>query len=228
MNCVKGTPLRSGPEADLVKEFVGSDLPECQDGESRCVFIEPRIGSSRPDIVAVYWDSAVTRDWPKARLSLSKLELRLAHLLFVQGPCGEAELEAAFPRRLNGSLRRLEDARMIYCSDGLWLARDLSKIFAVRRIVTVEAKLSAMTRALEQAYINTWFASESYVLTPVKEPRPNTLRTAVATGVGIWLRSEEDGLLPLIHAREQCVPRSYGSWLLNELAWKTRLEALHD
>jgi hypothetical protein len=211
-----------------VQKFVRTDLPACHDGESRSIFIEPRIGSSRPDVVAVYWCPAVTEEWPRARLSLSKSDLRLAHLLFLEGRYPEDKLQVAFPRRLHPSLSRLEDAGIIRCNDGFWETRDFHKIFAVRRIITVEAKLSAMTRALEQAYINTWFASESYVLTPVKEPRSSTLSTAVARGVGILLLSEEMELFPLLDAKRQCVPQSYGSWLLNELVWRTELEALYD
>jgi hypothetical protein len=218
---VQGTPSRPGPEADLVEEFINIGLPAPRKGETRSVFIEPRLGMSKPDIVVVYWNSSIKESWPQTRLSLDEIDLRLAHLLFIAGPHAEAELRAIFPRQLQDSLVRLRSAGLVRFAKQLWCLRNFSENFAVRRIITFEAKISSLSRALDQAYLNTWFASESYVLTTTKRPMSPMIERAQRQGIGIWLLSKKTTSMPLVDAKRNPLPQSYASWLFNELAWKT-------
>jgi len=224
-NHIQGTPLRPGPEATMVGEFIETDLPPARKGESRSVFIEPRLGVSIPDIVAVYWDSSMTTSWPEARRSLKEIDLRLVHLLFISGPLSEEKLRAVFPLGLQRSLNRLDMAGLISYTNALWCLVNPTGIFAVRRIIAFEAKISSISRALEQAYRNTWFASESYVLTPARQPRASTIDRARSRGVGLWLHSGEITHTPLVCAKQHRIPQSYASWMFNELVWRTRAEA---
>jgi len=224
-NHIQGTPLRSGPEATMVWEFIETDLPSPRKGESRSVFIEPRLGVSIPDIVAIYWDSSITVSWPEARQSLKDIDLRLVHLLFISGSLSEEKLRAVFPRGLRSSLNQLDMAGLISYTNAFWHLRNPTEIFAVRRIIAFEAKISSISRALEQAYRNTWFASESYVLTPVKQPKASIIERARSRGIGLWLHSGEITHTPFVYAKQHKIPQSYASWVFNELVWRTSLEA---
>jgi len=221
---ILGTPSRPGPEADLVQEFVGLTLPEPQNEQHRLVFIEPLIETTRPDIVLVDWDPSVASTWPSQRRFLKRVDLRIAQLLLAKGSLTEAQLKIHFPRRLNASLARLEKAAVTVHRSGQWTLRSLNDIFAVRRIVTFEAKISALSKALEQAHFNTWFSSESYILTPVRRPSAKVLEQARLRGVGFWSFSRDLQYKPLVTAKTYALPQSFASWLFNEWVWKTSTE----
>jgi hypothetical protein len=225
MNDIQGRPSRAGPEADLVQEFVECSLMSSPGSERCSVFIEPYLEGSRPDIVAVYWDLAATQSWPRARLSLTKLDLRLAQLLYLSGPLAEQELEEVFTRRLAPSLGRLHAGGLVAHRAGRWALEDLTTIFAVRQIVAFEAKISKVSVALNQAHLNTWFASESYVLTRARQPRASTIGRAHALGVGLLLQPEGGRPVELVAADDCRIPQSYASWFLNESVWKASMEA---
>ena len=99
-----------------------------------------------------------------------------------------------------------------------WSARSLSTIFAVRRIISIEAKMNEFSAALEQAYLNTWFASHSYVLLPKVPKKESLINAAKTLGIGIWAKDIELVEAP---SQQEILPRSYASWLFNEWAWKT-------
>jgi hypothetical protein len=224
MSYIQGSPSRPGPEADLVQEFVRIALPNPEDGECRTIFIEPMLRTTRPDIVVVDWDPAASRWWPRERQFLEEIDLRLTQLLFVKGALSEGELRVYFPRQLKASLMRLERAELVNRVNGSWTLGHLRNIFAVHRIITFEAKISALSRGLEQAHLNTWFASESYVLTAIKQPRDQIIKEAQLHGIGLWLLRDELSSTPLIPAKQHPLPQSFASWLFNELAWKINLE----
>src|SRR5581483_8234047 len=72
---------------------------------------------------------------------------------------------------------------------------------------------------LRQAFQNTWFASESYLLLP-RVPRCSDLKKEAARfGVGVAEQNKplyRSGVRP----RRQHIPLSYASWLFNEWAWR--------
>jgi hypothetical protein len=104
---------------------------------------------------------------------------------------------------------------MALLSGGRWRARSLSKTFAIRRIVAIEAKVNEWRAALDQAFVNTWFTPESYVLVPVIPRGADLLETALRQGVGV-LSKERPNLEP----RPAMHPTSYASWLFNEWSWR--------
>ncbi len=104
----------------------------------------------------------------------------------------------------------------------LWSARPASKIFAVERLVAVEAKVGKWAEALKQAVLNTWFASESYLLLP-RMTNGELSKAASERGIGIWSQDKGPEWLGLPALEEANLPRSYGSWLFNEWAWRRAL-----
>jgi len=221
---IKGSPSRPGPEAELVRTFVHASLPPASPGEIRCVLIEPHVETWRPDIIVAYWKPSATASWPAERQNLTKLDLRLAQLLYLNGPMWEEEVQQFFPQNPQGLLKRLDIAGLVGHDNGLWSLKEIKEILAVRRILAFEAKISAVSKGLKQAHLNTWFASESYLLTASRQPMSKTIERAWKLGVGVF--SQPNGFAPvrIVDARTQTIPVSFASWLINELVWKIRLE----
>jgi ribonuclease HI len=67
---------------------------------------------------------------------------------------------------LKACIEALEKAELVYFNGISVVPKALHHVFAVSKIVAVEAKLGNWQRALSQAVGNTWFASESYILIP--------------------------------------------------------------
>lgn len=214
---------REGSESDLVRCFV-ADLPwDVPDGSHLTVFEQPRLATGFPDIVLVLWDTKRTALWPEQRMALSPSDIRVVHYLVTSGASKTAELLAVFGRWVLDSIERLSVARLIYCKTGRWQAKMLDRIFAVRQIVAFEAKMTAPSKALAQAFRNRWFASHSYIIVPKRPKDGWQIRKANRFGVGIWSLDEEEWVC---HAPSvvETIPRSYASWLFNEWVW--RLEKL--
>ncbi|MFO1432681.1 MAG: hypothetical protein U1F76_21570 [Candidatus Competibacteraceae bacterium] len=217
-------PAKSGPESDLVTWFLkwfSEKTPiKIPRGCQVTIFREPKLESGFPDLVIVIWSAKTAFSWNKLRNELTQEDIRLIHYLVCEGPCDYDKLNVIFPNNIATRLEKLKAANMVRQRVNSWSARPLSKIFAVRRIISIEAKINELSTALEQAYLNTWFASHSYILVPRVPKKESLINTARALGVGIWARNIE-----FIEASSQpeMLPRSYASWLFNEWAWKTAL-----
>lgn len=209
---------RPGPERELVEWFL-EELPfRIPQGCRATIFCEPRLESGFPDLVAVFWNVRTTQRWSSARVEISRNDLRLMHYVHQVGQCDFGHLCSIFSTAVGDSLERLEAAEMLRRVRDSWTARALSHSFAARRIIAIEAKVNEWAVALEQATLNTWFASESYVLVP-HVPRGNRLVDAAKSlGIGIWSQSDKPKV-SLPTPREH-LPRSYASWLFNEWAWR--------
>jgi hypothetical protein len=105
------------------------------------------------------------------------------------------------------------------------VAGSLARIFAVREIVAIEAKIREWSEAIAQARLNTWFASRSFVLVPSVPRRSQLLAEAESSAVGVFSRGP--GMSPVVReANRFGLPRSYASWLFNEWVWRSsRVEA---
>ncbi len=102
-----------------------------------------------------------------------------------------------------------------------WQNRPLSAIFAATRIVAVEAKIRDWRKALEQAHLNTWFASQSCVLVPKISRNSTMLQDAQELGVTVLTQQPAGWKLKTAQPQR---PRSYVSWLLNDWAWKAAVQ----
>jgi len=113
------------------------------------------------------------------------------------------------------SLERLLDAELITRTKTKWKAEALNRIFALRSIIAIEAKIKNWNDAFQQSQLDQWFASESYVLSPVEKPNQSIVDRSRRTGVGVFLLN--GNRVRRIHgARKYSIPASYGSWLFNE------------
>lgn len=206
---------RSGPEQDLVDWFLELRAVKPKKGERLTVFREPRLPSGFPDLVVVVWNESVAARWATERRSVVPADLRLMQHLATAGSARTLDLKLLFGPGTERSLGRLERADMVVLQKGKWRARALSRIFAIRRIVAIEAKVAEWRAALDQAFINTWFTSESYVLVPAIPKGAGLLETALQHGVGVLSKER-----PRLVERRITQPQSYISWLFNEWTWR--------
>lgn len=205
-----------GPEDLLVDWFLTQDLVRIPSGHRATAFREPRLPSGFPDLVIVIWKEAIARQWSPARESLQASDLRLMHLLACSGPQTPEAIEALFPN-WERSLQRLAEAGMVRTNKERWEIQSLDLVFAATQIIAVEAKIKEWRSALDQAHLNTWFASDSWVLVP-RVPRNSTLLQD-ARELGVTVFAQESAICPM-SAPAACTPRCYVSWLFNDWAWR--------
>lgn len=209
-----------GPELELVERFLQS-MPLVHAPDSRVTVLrEPGLESGFPDIVIVVWRHARTARWDDSRLALVPDDLRLMHNLFQRRRATRSELEANFgTRAVRGSLERLHQSRLVRLCGSAWTPCAFERIFAATKIIAVEAKIGKWRDVVNQARMNKWFASKSYVLVP--RVSNEQLQEAQRLGLGVLL-PEQDRMREW-GAPAAPLPRSYASWVVNDLAWRASL-----
>jgi len=213
---------RNGPEHEFLQNYLQNYLPSTPKGQELTIFIEPNVDSVFPDAVAVYWDLNIVKKWNERRLLLSKQDIRLLHYFSLVNTASYNTLEKVFSLNLHKSIGRLAEANLIKKNKSdFWSIKPLKNIFAIKRLITIEAKISDWQGGLLQAFFHTWFASESYLLIS-KLPKGEQL-VDDASRLGIGIATNETPLEnSLSKARCENIPKSYASWLFNEWAWKTK------
>jgi len=209
----------TGPEAKLVETFK-AHVPACfrwRKGHI-ALFHEPQMETGFPDLVVVQYMPQVFKRWGPGRSDLKPMDLKLMHhLVRVKGADSAALIGALGieARALLAALERLLDADLVKRLRGKWVPTPLKTVFAVRAIVAVEAKIKNWLDAFRQGQLDQWFASESYVLSPVEKPGRAAFERSQRTGVGILLLNGTR-VRRLRSAQKGRIPVSYGSWMVNE------------
>jgi len=214
---------RPGPELELIESFLGAMPLHVPQDCRATVFRVPRLESGFPDLVIVVWREEITLDWRPERVCLRTQDLRLIHFLHHCRRASEVELVRWFGRGTTASIKRLRNAAMIQFVGSSWVPSALSHSFAASKIIAVEAKVDKWNEVLNQALLNTWFASKSYVLVP-RLPSNSQLLAAQQLGIGVC--SFCGGEVREVASRSTRLPRSYASWILNEWAWRSSHEDL--
>lgn len=207
-----------GPEGELIDWFLRQNAIRTPRGCRTTLVREPRLESGFPDLVVVIWHQATAESWSNERATLSSAEIRVLHFLAQNGPTTEKQLSSIFVRDLSSRLECLLDAGTVHRTRSHWVARPLSKIFAIRRLIAIEAKLSQWAEVLQQAQLNTWFATESYVLIPKLPKNVGFSHIARSSGIGVW--TKDQGEVYSAPTNGDCLPRSYASWMFNEWVWQ--------
>lgn len=208
-----------GPEQEIIDEIL--NVFRANIGRSRrlTVFCEPALDTGFPDIVAVVWRDSTARKWGDERSLLKNNHLRLLHALANKGWTDIKLLESVFGCSLTIQLDLLKDLDLIVRTKNQCRARSLNAIFAVDKIIAIEAKMSWWQKAMMQASANVWFSSESHVLMPSISSPEALLETARRFNVGV-LAFSSSKLTSYCEAPQREVPLSYGSWLFNEWVWR--------
>ncbi len=213
-------PTRMGPEADLTSRFVAAETASL--GEKRrsyALFLEPQLDTGFPDIVLVGFNPRVFERWQRDRNKITTVDIKILHHLHLTGGADAACIETQLgidSRTLVRSIERLLSAGLIRWSARQWVPRSLRNTYAISSIQAVEAKMKNWGNAFQQAQMNRWFASESYILSPVPNPTEKIIEASRSLGVGIYTMPV--GLAPkrLTRAKRTGLPACYGSWLFNE------------
>lgn len=213
-------PTRIGPESDLIERFLLGKPLESFSPFSTTVFCQPRLESGIPDLVAVIWDDSVTDTWSEYRSELGKNEIRLLHYIYHRRSIIKSELPSFFLRDVKRSLVKLLEANVLSQTRNRYYPRPQSEIFAVKRIIAIEAKISSWGVALSQAIMNTWFASDSYILVPKIPAKSDFTKTALKYGIRVL--EESTIRFNIKPSASRLLPRSYASWLFNEWVWRER------
>jgi hypothetical protein len=144
----------------------------------------------------------------------------LANFLYQIGPASLQALDDALGRKCLVSLERLYEAGIAKPKRDIWTLKPIREIFAVQQLIAVEAKVTEWRAGLDQAWLNTWFASDSYLLLPHIPRGSQVLERAKTIGVGVCT-DKEQVVAPTCRPK---LPASYASWLFNE--WIGRIPTL--
>ncbi|MCK4788312.1 MAG: hypothetical protein KAV87_31510, partial [Desulfobacteraceae bacterium] len=178
-------PTKPGPERELVERFLFRKPLKTFSPLSTTIYCQPRLESGVPDVVAVIWDDRVTESWSETRSELSKNEIRLLHFIYQHRSILKSELQDSFHRDVKLSLEKLLEANVLNQTRNRYYSKPLSKVFAVKRIIAIEAKMNSWSIALSQAIMNTWFASDSFVLVPKLPSKSDFPKTALGHGIRV-------------------------------------------
>lgn len=217
---IKQRKQTKGPELDLVNAFYSS-FEELfgEKGYKLTVFAEPFLDIGFPDLIGVLWSKDSINNWCDARLSVSKNDIRLLNHLHLRKTYKsnlDLSKELGFSNKeIDKSLTNLIKANLVLTSVKGVKCKPIKEIFAPKKIIAIEAKISNWNNVLNQAFLNQWFSSESYVLFPGKKFRKSFLEESKTKNVGIILNNENT-YRSYKPAKKVTIPSSYGSWLINE------------
>ena len=211
-----------GPEYQLVRNFIDYKLNRFQNRKNRktaiAVFIEPFLETGFPDVIFSEYDPSRFDQWSANRSRLSVSDLKVFH--HILGSRGLEGLEIQKQLGLEGkvllqSIEKLLDAELIERRSNQWQAKPFNKTFGVKKLIAIEAKMNNWTNVFNQALLNQWFASESYVLSPVLQPTEKNINRSEMIGVGIYV-SRSQVFKKVRPSSVNPVPSCYASLLFNE------------
>lgn len=181
------------------------------------VFVEPRIASGFPDVVFASYKPSITDTWNDFRRNIDVNDLKiLSFLLHAGGATGTQLLSSLkMPERQTLiSLEKLLDAKLVIYKQQHWHPKDVHSVFSIKKLVSVEAKISDVSKVIEQSYINTWFASHSYALTSATRPQDETIKAFTQRGIGLYCKGKT--FHKVVDASRLTLPSSYQSLQFNE------------
>ncbi len=208
----------TGPEKKLVNSFI-KYIPQCFHWQKGAVaiFHEPRLETGFPDLVIVQYLPEVFDNWAAARSTLITRDLKILHYLWTIQGADVSTLTTILgvpTKTCLASINRLFDAGLITCTKTKW--KVANRIFGLRSIIAVEAKIKNWSDAFHQSQLNLWFASEVYILLPIENPSPIIVNRSQDSGIGIFLLNGNH-VRRVQGTRKNDIPSSYGSWMFNEL-----------
>ena len=186
------------------------------------VFVEPRIDSGYPDMVFASYLPSIADNWTDNRVALDVNDLKLLSYLFIaQKSLGSKIITAlGFPEKQTiTSLEKLMDAKLVSYRNRSWYVRERRDVFSLTKLIAVEAKLTDVSKVVDQTHLNTRFASESYALTNSASPQSDTIVTFKKFGIGLYGKGTQ--FHRIVAARRHGLPSGYLSFQFNEWIGKS-------
>lgn len=213
-------PARIGPEIRLSNIFVEKMTVQLAKRKTHfAIFNEPQLETGFPDIVIVSFSPGTFQKWRNERTNLSVNDIKLLHHLYLVGGDSSDNIERMLgfdSKSLIRSLERLLSADLVKWKRKLWKPVEFRSAFGISNITAIEAKMKNWGEAFRQAEMNWWFASESYVLSPIRQPQKQILDRANRLDVGLYSMTSKGSIACLRHSKRERLPLSYASWLFNE------------
>lgn len=210
-----------GVEFDLVQRFIDFTIDKFSEknGSTKlAIFCEPMVGMGYPDVVLATYSPKVFEGWKEVRFSLTPSDLKVLQHIVSSGGIDSANIVKQLgvdSKDLLITLEKLLDARMIKRESKMWRSYSISKIYGIKKLIAVEAKINNWSAVLKQATLNKWFSSETYALSTLStKPTKRIINLFENNGVGIYVfngdfkRIKESPVLKL--------PSCYGSFMFNE------------
>lgn len=208
-----------GPELNLVYNFIDNISSSFKHKTNNlAIFIEPLVDTTYPDIVFLEYSPKNIDKWNNSRNKLEKNDIKLLSIIKQFESISSTSLYKRTKieyKNLLPSLENLIDSDLIYRKNEKWTIKPMREIFYTKKIISVEAKINQLDNLLQQADINNWFSSESYALSPVKNPQKKTLEKFIDYGIGLY-SMQDNKILELTKAKKQSIPNNYASWMFNE------------
>lgn len=209
-----------GDELNLVGDFIDYYINiflKNNKTTNLAVFVEPKVASGFPDIVFASYSPRIMDNWSEQREMLRTVDLKvLSHLLLTKGSSG-SELMAGLMLSEKDTIQAIEkllDCNMISRSQGLWKPVETKKLYSIKKLVSVEAKMTDIKKVAEQSLVNTWFASQSYALMGTSNPQSSTIKKFEKQGTGLYCKKK--GFQKIVEAKKMASPSSYQSLQFNE------------
>jgi hypothetical protein len=193
---INSRKITEGVEFELVTEFIQYRKEKFKPTSSKnlMIFIETKVNDSYPDIVFVGYNPSGYDNWNRFRTKLTKMDYKILYFIyFMKRICAEnivLQLGVSWRDTLL-SIERLYDAGMIIRQRNNWCISD-KRIFSVKNIQAVEAKINNLDSVIQQALINKNFASESYVLSNLNRNIDDTkLEKFNNFGIGLYSKTNQ-------------------------------------
>lgn len=210
-----------GEELDLVKRFIEyyANKFEAKKTETKlAIFCEPYIESGFPDIVFAEYNEETYANWNDKREKLKTNDLKvLQHIINSKKITSKkirTQLGLTGDNDLLPILEKLYDADLIVRKNGFYEPKSLDLIYGIKKLEAFEAKINNITTVVEQANINNWFASKTFILSNVNHPTEKTMQKLEKTGVGMYALDQD--FIKLKEAKVHSLPTCYISLLFNE------------
>lgn len=166
---IKSRQITSGEELEMVKKFIAfkEEIFHATPHRRLAVFMEPHIHDTYPDVILVEYDANAFEYWSENRCLLEINDWKILHYIYIKHRVSIERISRNLSinvRNVSCSLEKIFNAGMIENKGSFWTIKNRRNLFAVKRIESVEAKIGSWNKVVEQAVINTAFASESSIL----------------------------------------------------------------
>lgn len=222
---ISSRQITVGEEYSMVREFIDFRKNSFKSSAKKqlVVFVEMKVNNAYPDIVLAEYDPSCFDMWNSARNKLVTLDLKVLHFIFTQKNVTSQtiirQLSISY-KALVLSLEALIDAKLIERRGGYWTILNKSKVLGTKRIEAVEAKISKFDTVLQQAIINTSFASESFVLSKrMRPPNDSIAQRLDHLGIGLYIYNSKE-FSCFAKSNHKRLPSNYNSLYINECIGK--------
>lgn len=222
---IKSRKATKGPELDMVRAFLGNS-PVCSSMSARgnyAMFLEPEIDSGFPDLVLVQFNSASLEKRLPLRNTLGTTDLKILADICTHRPSKDTTIcsRTGFsPADTNVSLELLASCNLIEMRGCTWKAAKLADFFAIKSIISIEAKIGNVSAAAHQALLNKRFSSESYILLDSASISKNTFDICRRYEIGAIINGGKTVKIPAPCAKVPInhVSLQFNEWIGSKLA----------